>query len=138
MGLFIDPLKLKAAARSMQQFCPAVRNVFPGPVRDVVVEASTVFLYVLVCHQVFGKRFTRELRGFVAAYEQSLAQYATDKDHEFRERIRGLITVMFTEAGYPANDPQIVSDAFTPFETAMRAIKTHLTGIKQQNHFVLK
>ena len=62
MALFIDPLKLKAASRSMQQFCPPVRSLFPGPVHDVVVESATVFLYVMVARQVFGRRFTKELR----------------------------------------------------------------------------
>jgi hypothetical protein len=161
MFLFVDPLKLKAAARSMPQFRPVVRTLFPGPVHDVVVEAATIYLYLTVCRQVFSRRFTTELSRFLVrnvrcgrpgevaarvkrlakeanSVEHSLGRFATSKDQEFRDRIRGMILSLFAEGGYPDNDPELVRTAFEPFEQVVRRIKVHLSGIKEQNHFVLK
>ena len=46
MRLLVSGRKVKAAANSMHQFCPAVRAIFRREVNDIVVEAATLVLYV--------------------------------------------------------------------------------------------
>ena len=62
MGLFVSKAKLKAATYSMHQFCPNVKTIFPmSEVDEVVVEASTLFLYLQTARDVLGVRFARTL-----------------------------------------------------------------------------
>ncbi len=57
MGLFVNKLKLTAASRSMHQFLPVVRGIFPEPPTNDAVEATTAFLYGRLAEDVFT-RFT--------------------------------------------------------------------------------
>ena len=58
MQLLLDRRKVNATSRSMHQFCGYVRNMFPSAeVADEVIEIATIYLYVKVCREVFGRRF---------------------------------------------------------------------------------
>lgn len=161
MALFVDKLKLKAAARSMPQFEVSVRTLFPGEVEDAVVEAATGFLYEQVANDVFDRRFAARLRKAllkmyrsaepdeIAGRARRIARLAemfqrTSEDDPdspqaaFTQHVQCVIRSMLAEAGLPFNDPEHVKASLGQFDSTMRKIKSHLEGIKRQNHFVLK
>lgn len=159
MGIFIDGVKLKAAAGSMQQFYATIRAVFPDSPDDGTVEAATSFIYVLVATDVFDRRFAGRLRRRLATQykfaspvviEESVrrierfnelfhraSEDAPDDPEGFAEHVRCIICAILAEAGF-AQDEEVVRACFPRFENAVRRIKTHLSGIKKQNHFVMK
>jgi len=161
LTLGTDKKKVRAAARSMHQFCPVVRLIFPDDPENEVVEATTVFLYEQLARRVFGKRFVQAMRAewggqfkFGTASEMAMrvariARLAGDFEKiavqngdqssgcEFTEHVRGVIRSVLAEAGYRADDGELVRQVFPRFDQAVRRIKTHLNGIKQQNHFIM-
>ena len=163
MGLFINDRKLKAAAGSMHQFCQEVRSIFPGPVDDPVVEASTAYLYVQLAHDLFGQRFAAKLvrqlrRGLkyatpaeldgrvagiarhVTTMEQAMSSMTSGKSAEeiCRMHVACTIEALLTSAGFNSGDPDASRNAFARFEGVIRDMRNHLLGIKAQNHFVMK
>ncbi|MCA9295130.1 MAG: hypothetical protein KC983_01410 [Phycisphaerales bacterium] len=161
LGLTVDRRKVKAAARSFPQFCPIVRLMFPGDADDDVIEASTVFLYEKLTEVVFGKRFVQAMRQelgesfkFASAAETAMRVARIDrlandfekiamsgnaaaKAGDFTEHVCGVIRSMLAEAGYRTDDPELLRQTFPRFDHAVRRMKSHLTGIKQQNHFIM-
>ncbi len=163
MGLFINRLKLNAAARSMHQFCPVVRGIFPQPPADEVVEATTVFLYTRVARDVFGPRFASRLSEHLLQdlkfttpldvqtrcarighalgyYEQAESDACTDhSDQEtFTQHVRSCIRALLAEGGFGSDDAAIVKLLFPRFEEAVRRLRDHLLGIREQSKFVMK
>ena len=163
MGLFTDDRKVKAAARSMHQFLPEMRGLFPEAVQDWVVEASLVFMYRRMCHEVYGHRFVERWDGHV----HDLYKYATAPEvnaqilkvaklaesyegvddtllpddavvTDYEHRIRCMIRAIFNGAGCPGDDPEIIRSSFAPVESLMKKIASHLAGIKKQNPFVMR
>ena len=47
---------------------------------------------------------------------------------------------LYRRLGYagPTDDVDLIKETFTRFEEAVREIRRHLVGIKQQNFFVMK
>ena len=161
MGFLIDKVKLKAASSSMQQFYATVRAVYPEAPDDAAVEAATAFLYVRLVNDVFDRRFAGKLRRrlpnhykfaspvkihesagrigrFNEVFLRKLQESGTPAPTQFAEHVRCLIRALLAEAGFPHDDEQLIREAFPRFENAVRRIKTHLTGIKKQNHFIMK
>lgn len=164
LTLGVDKLKLKAAASSMHQFCPFVRTLFPGHPTDDVIEASTVFLYMNLSREVFGKRFVEKLNEQlsekyrygppieidlrVKRIENRLALMRRSSEtngdnqgtlHEqFTAHVRCVIRSMLAEAGPELDSPELVKLIFPRFEDTVRRMKDHLMGIKNQARFVMK
>jgi len=163
MSLFLNKLKLNAAVHSMHQFCAIVRLVFPVGVDDGFVEAATVFLYRRLAEGVFGRRFTNKLMSMldrqykfatpvevdghlykiarhIEIFEkQTVAATTVDSGQaEFTRHVTVVVKALLAEAGFDPDDAELVRQVFPRFEDAVRRIKKHLTGIKQQSHFVLK
>ncbi len=162
MNLLVDQRKVKAAARSMHQFCPRVVNIFSRDVEQPVLETATLYLYIKIAREVFGRKFCDNLCGQLRALlrsvdeheaalrvarmvetaeafrrvEQQLQPDAID-DERFRMLVRSAIRSMFAEAGLPGPDDEQLRDSFAQFEDTARRIKEHLTGIKRQNRFVM-
>lgn len=162
MNLLVDERKVKAAARSMHQFCPRVRSIFGRDVEDPVLETATLYLYVKVAREVFGRRFCDCLCGQLRSLlrsadereaeqrvtrmaetaeafrrvEEQMQPNASDEE-TFRILVRSAIRSMFAEDGRPGPDDEQLRDSFAQFEDAARRIKEHLTGIKRQNRFVM-
>lgn len=162
MNWMVNQCKVKAAARSMHQFLPAVRSIFGQDVDAVALETATVFLYVRVAKEVFGRRFSDRLCGQLSALlryiSESEARVRISRlsttaeaylafeqashpdapaDEQFRFHVRSAIKSMFDEAGLRSDDDARVRDGFAAFEDAARRIKTHMLGIKRQNRFVM-
>lgn len=164
MKLLLDNRKVRATARSMHQFCGYVRNIFPTEVANEVVETATIYLYVKVCREVFGKRFSDRIgrmmrdnlkyctvaevnRGLARicreadGYEQAAAEMQPDMStqEQFQAHVTGVVRAMLREGGVldGENEDAVLARAFKPFDAAVRAIKTHMLGIKRQNHFIM-
>ncbi|MEM7227652.1 MAG: hypothetical protein AAF432_02450 [Planctomycetota bacterium] len=161
LGLLLDKRKVRAAARSMHQFCPIVRLLFPEDADSEVVEASTVFLYEQLAQTVFGKRFVQAMRAewsgtfkFATATETAMRvarinrlagdftkiaqeEQGSRTAGDFTDHVRGVIRSLLSEAGYRNDDPELIRETFPRFDHAVRRIKSHLTGIKEQNHFIM-
>ena len=161
MGLLVNDRKLKAAMRSMHQFCQDVREIFPGEVDDRVVESATVYLYVSLARDLFGPRFAarllKKLRGLLKyatpaevdgrvariekhseALDRSLANRNQGADELCRTHVASVMEAMLSDAGFQGDDPVVTKRAFARFERAISDIRKHLLGIKEQNVFVLK
>ncbi|MCZ6837274.1 MAG: hypothetical protein O7G85_15975 [Planctomycetota bacterium] len=151
MGLFVSTLKLNATAYSMHQFCSKIRDVFPVPVDDVVVEASTAFLYLQTVNDIMGKRFANRVAKamstkFKAPAQDVMSRVARlsalvdshDGGEEFHEFITRVVRSMLSEAGCPTEDPQVLREGVMHFQAAMSPMKEHLMGIKSQNTWVLR
>ncbi len=164
MRLMLDNRKVKATARSMHQFCGNVRAIFPGEVANEIIETATIYLYVKVCREVFGRRFSdrsgkmmrdnlkyctvSEVNRALAricreadGYEQGAAEMQPDMttQEQFQVHVTGVVRAMLKEAGAldTGNEDAMLARAFKPFDAAVRAIKTHMLGIKRQNHFIM-
>ncbi len=163
MGLFVDRRKLTAASRSMGQFLPVVRSIFRGDVSDQVVESAAVYLYTQLAQDIFSRRFanllrrnlirtpkfmppgqlrarlgriTREVADFERADKATFGIRSPDK--KFETYVRSVIQSLLLEAGLRSDDVDLIKETFTRFEEAIREIRRHLVGIKQQNFFVMK
>jgi len=163
MGFLVNDRKLKAAAASMHQFCHEVREIFPGDVDDRVVEAATAYLYVSLVRDLFGHRFgsklqkklhtrlkystSAEVEGHIAritrdsgAMEKGLDTHAPERSPEdiVRAHVLSVIDAMLTDAGFKNPDREQAAKAYTKFEVAIKAMRSHLLGIKEQNYFLMK
>jgi len=163
MALLIDGLKVRAAAGSMHQFCPVVRDVFPGEADDKVVESITLFLYLNLARDIFGRRFTRSLAGRlcgclkftspaevrsrlgrmsrkatrVREFAESMRRSKTPET-SFHNHIASIVQTMLAEAGQPNMSADERARTFERFDAAVRKMKDHLLGIRRQNHFLMK
>ena len=162
MGFMLDKKKVRAAARSMHQFCSPVRAFFPTEVDDATVEVCATYLYLRTAREVFGRAFSGrleqclqvsfkystalEIRDRVARIAEIVRVLEGESDellpegtsqsdfaHSLRCRMRGLLN----EACMPTDDNELLRDRFVPFERLIERIEEHLTGIKRQNHFVM-
>ncbi|MHC4081615.1 MAG: hypothetical protein ACYS15_00775 [Planctomycetota bacterium] len=163
MGLLVNERKLKAAALSMHQFCQEVRAIFPGDVDDRVVESVTAYLYVSLARDLFGQRFSSrlqkklygnlkystpaEVEGQLArisrqseSLEKAAAAKASERTPEemCRAHTEAVIESMLANAGIQNYDPAEAKKAYIKFEEAIRVIRKHLMGIKDQNYFLMK
>lgn len=161
--MLVNDRKLKAATGSMHQFCQEVREVFPGDVDDRVVEAATAYLYLSLARDLFGQRFASKLQKRLGerlkystpaeveghmvritrhaeAMEKAMAAQTHDKSPEeiVRNHVTAVIEAMLADAGFPTNDPATFKKAYPVFDAAIKSIRTHLLGIKEQNHFLMK
>ncbi len=162
MALIINQHKLKAASLSMHQFCHEVRELFPGSADDPAVETATYYVYVNMSRDVFGRRFSSRMSRIIrrnlkyataSEIKQRLARIgrraqardkALDKvngprgaEDRCRSHVTSVIKALLAEAGFHGDDPEVLRAAYTQFEDVVRDIKRHLTGIKEQNRFVL-
>ena len=162
MGLLINDRKVKAAANSMHQFCQQVRTIFPGEVDDSVVEAATVYLYMSLVRDLFGNRFggklqrrlyerlkystAAEVEGHMAritkhadVIERSAPRMPESSPEEVvRAHVMSVIEAMLSDAGFQGRDPEITRPAYVKFEEAIKEIRNHLQGIRDQNHFLMR
>ena len=163
MGFFVDKRKLTAAAGSMDQFLPVVRTIFGGDADDQAVEAITIYLYSQMAQQIFSKRFgmlvrrqliyrlkfttPTEVRTRLARIERHVTDFeraaraispARTNQGNFENHIRSVVQSMLLEAGFRCDDAELVRETFQRFEEAVREIRRHLLGIKQQNYFVMR
>ena len=163
MGFLGNDRKLKAAAASMHQFCHEVREIFPGDVDDRIVEAATAYLYVSLVGDLFGQRFaaklqkklhtrlkystSAEVEGHIAritkdagAMEKGLDANSPDRSPEdiVRAHVLSVIDAMLTDAGFKNSDREQAAKAYTKFEVAIKTMRSHLLGIKDQNYFLMK
>ena len=163
MGFLVDRRKLTAASRSMGQFLPVVRSIFRGDVSDQVVESAAVYLYTQLAQDIFSRRFANllrrnlvrtpkfmspgELRARLGRITRAVADFeragkATigiqSSDKKFETYVRSVIQSLLLEAGLRSDDVDLIKETFARFEEAMREIRRHLLGLKQQNFFVMK
>ncbi|MCH7798853.1 MAG: hypothetical protein IID28_10480 [Planctomycetes bacterium] len=163
MGFLINDRKLKAALGSLHQFCHAVREIFPGEVDDRVVEASTAYLYMSLVHDLFGSRFASklqkklhsrlkysnaaEIEGHIAriskhseGLEKGMDDASADRSAEeiVRAHVLAVIEAMLCDAGFKSVGKEQAARAYIQFERAIKEMRSHLVGIKEQNHFLMK
>ena len=163
MGFFVDKRKLTAAAGSMDQFLPVVRTIFGGDADDRAVEAITIYLYSQMAQQIFTKRFgtlvrrqlvyrlkfntPTEVRARLARIDRRVTDFeragravspARTTQGRFENHVKSVVQSMLLEAGFPCDDAELVRETFSRFEEAVREIRRHLLGIKQQNYFVMR
>lgn len=151
MGLFINKLKLRAAAGSMQQFCCKVCDIFPEEVSSEVVEATTTFLYLQMANEILGRRFAARLAGCLIErvvgspeeLKRRVIQLSTTVENrgrheEFHVYITRLVGCLLKEAGCPSDDPEVLRDCFIQFQEAVSPMQEHFEGIKNQNTWVLR
>lgn len=163
MTLFISQRKLKAAASSMHQFCPAVKAISPEAAPDDVVEVWTVYLYEHVAAEVFGRRFLKQLRGplrrkarhnspeemdarvhkvqrLVENYQKASEDDAppNSDSQRFTHYVQSVLRALLAEAGTREPDMMQLRRAYERFESAVRTLKMHLSGIKQQSPFIMR
>ena len=163
MHLLVNQLKLKAAIRSMHQFCPIVRTIFPDLVDDRVVEATVSLLYQRIADDVYGRRFAvaleaglRDVYKFsgwidvedrIARIVHNISIFEThtqsldpslDVSEDFTRHVRSVIRAILLEAHGPWDDTNVVRHTYPRFENAARRIKAHLEGIRKQPKFVMK
>lgn len=164
MGWFINERKVKAAANSMHQFCQVVRSIFPGDTDDGVIESATIFLYVRLSRDLFGRRFAECLStrlrdrlkyATVSEVKTRIARIARQADdleraavsvssprcspqEKCRNHVTSVIESLLLEAGFRSDDPQLLKETYPRFEDVVRGLKTHLLGIKEQNAVMMK
>lgn len=161
MTLFVDNLKVRAAASSMHQFCSVIRTVIPVEADEALVEAATVFLYDRIAREIFGRRFAKKMRHLlrdtyrcgtpidVEARVWKIDRYFEEFEaielrdcqgdqQAFTAHVRSVIRAFLAEAGVTSDNPALVKEMFPRFENAVRTLKQHLSGIKGQSHFVMQ
>ena len=161
MTLFVDKLKVRAAASSMHQFCSVLRAVIPVDADECMVEAATVFLYDHIARELFGRRFAKRMRAllrdryrcgtpievdarvwkinrYFEEFEAAELRGCHDDQQAFTAHVRSVIRAFLAEAGMTSDNPALVKEMFPRFENAVRTLKQHLIGIKQQSHFVMQ
>ena len=164
MGWFINERKVKAAANSMHQFCQVVRSIFPGHTDDGIIESATIFLYVSLSRDLFGRRFAECLStrlrdrlkyATVSEVKTRIARIARQADdleraavsvssprcspqEKCRNHVTSVIESLLLEAGFRSDDPQLLKETYPRFEDVVRGLKTHLLGIKEQNAVMMK
>jgi hypothetical protein len=164
VGLFLDDRKkVRAAANSIHQLCPAVRTLFGAVVEDATLEVVTIFLYLRVAQDVFNRRFVERLdtalleklrfataveaQGRVARINELFEQLEQRPDpllapgvrlSGYEHRVRCVVRVLLAEAGFDAEDPDLVRATFVRLDDALGHIRIHLDGIKRQNSFVMR
>lgn len=164
MALIVNRVKLSAAAGSMHQFCSTVRNIFPTPPSDEVVEAATVFLYLQVAREVFGGRFATRLRAALRPIYKFASAPIIDScvvriERELEDRhamtartaslhmpgdafarsVANAIRSLIVSAGLAAEpDEETLRASYPRFEEAVRSVKRHLQGIHDQSGFILR
>jgi len=163
MGFLVNDRKLKAAALSMHQFCQEVREIYPGDVDDRVVEASTTFLYVSLVRDLFGPRFANKLQrrlrtllkystaaevgGHIAritvyseGIEKRVRSFSDERSAEdiVRTHVLAVIEAMLSDAGFKGVSSEEAAKSYVKFEHAIKEMRKHLLGIKDQNHFLMK
>ena len=164
MGWFINERKVKAAANSMHQFCQEVRSIFPGDTDDGVIESATIFLYVSLSRDLFGRRFAECLStrlrdrlkyATVSEVKTRIARIARQADdleraavsvssprcspqEKCRNHVTSVIESLLLEAGFRSDDPQLLKETYPRFEDVVRRLKSHLLGIKEQNAVMMK
>ena len=134
-----------------------------GTRTDTVIEAATVFLYDHMARDIFGPRFAAQLRELIRPHfkfsspeqmEERLSRIAHNvaefrrfedawnlsrSPHaDFTRHVRSAIRALLAEGGFAFDDPAVVKDTFPRFEDAARQVRSHLLGIKQQSHYVMK
>ncbi len=147
----------------MGQYLPVVRAIFRGDVSDQVVESAAVYLYVQIAQDVFSRRFSSlvrrnlvrtpkfmpsgELRARLGRIDREVTDFekagmaaiGTDSpDKKFETFVRSVIQSLLLEAGMRSDDVDLIKETFTRFEEAIREMRRHLLGLKQQNFFVMK
>jgi len=162
MFALFSRVKLVAAARSMHQFCNAVRSILPGDVKDDVVEAATGFLYLSVSADVFGNQATARIRRIIRKQLKYLdpaefmrrierirlqaeafrvsemsASGKLDDATAYQVAVNGAIRSLCIEAGVDHTDEEMLRECFPRFEQAAARIKTHLAGIRRQNRWLI-
>lgn len=162
MITLFSSVKLQAAAKSMHQFCNAVRAIYPADVRDDVVEAATGYLYLSVSSDVFGRRAAQRLRRgicrqlkyltpteFTRCIErlalqaeafrvsESSALTSADEITPVQLAVNSAIRSMLIEAGLPHADSTTLRECFPKFGHAAERIKSHLAGIRRQNRWLI-
>ena len=163
MSFLVNDRKLKAAAASMHQFCHEVREIFPGEVDDRVIEAATSYLYVSLVGDLFGNRFaaklqkklhtklkystSAEVEGHIAritkhsgAMEKGIDKNAPERSPEdiVRGHVLSVIDAMLADAVFNNPNREESAKAYTKFEHAIKEMRSHLLGIKDQNNFLMK
>ena len=162
MALLINDRKVKAAANSMHQFCQQVRTIFPGEVDDRAVEAATAYLYISLVRDLFGNRFAvklqrrlyarlkystpAEVEGHIAritkhseVIERTEDNGVEDTPEEaVRAHVMSVIEAILSDAGFQGRDPEITRRAYVRFEEAVKEIRDHLLGIRDQNNFLMR
>jgi hypothetical protein len=153
-------MKVRAAANSMHQFLPVLRNVVPATADEAMVEAATVFLYERITQEVFGKRFASRMRTLVRdrykfgtpievdsrvwkitryfeEFEAAEKSGIHNDQEAFTVHVRAVIRAFLAESGLDPSNEGLVKEIFPRFEAAARTLKRHLSGIRQQSHFVM-
>jgi hypothetical protein len=155
--------RLDAAATSMSQFYPKVRTLFRCAVDDATVEAITLFLYLGVGREVFGRRVAdrlaerahghlkyqtpeeamvrvTQIAALVGAFDQApdplLGEGAPETVYE--HHVRSIIRSLLVSAGQSTDDPDLIRDTFAPLEQEMEGLRAHLRGIKRQHYVLFK
>ena len=70
--------------------------------------------------------------------EQSMANRHQTAEELCRTHVTSVMEAMLSDAGFEGNDPEVTRKAYGRFEAAIRDIRKHLIGIKEQNVFLLK
>lgn len=151
MGFFISKSKLKAATNSMHQFCPIVRTIYPHQVDEVVVEASTLFLYLRMSREIMGPRFTKKLaeklmdktrcpRDELITRVLRLGKKieARHKHEEFHTYITRFVKDLLGDVNIQMEDEEQRQECFQRFINVVTPIRNHMEGIKRQNDWVLQ
>lgn len=162
-----SPRRVRAAVRSMHQFCPIVRSMFTEDIEDDAIEAMTVYLYLSIARDVLGrgfsKRLARNLRKqlkYCSPYEinprlQRIARRSRKIERRLRDktrkrmtgadryalRIQGVVRAMLFESTRYKTDNQArdaaLAHAYAPFNTVSSRMKAHLEGIGKQHFSML-
>ncbi len=72
--------------------------------------------------------------------EKAMAAHTQDRspDEIVRNHVTAVIEAMLTDAGFRGHDPDTLKRAYPVFENAIKAIRSHLLGLKDQNRFLMK
>jgi hypothetical protein len=162
--IFISRVKLKAVVGSMHQFCGPVRSLLPERTEDRVVETVTLFLYLKLAQEVFGRRFTgamwRRLRrqlkftsaedvrsriDRIATRARRLNRVANGRADDrspqeaFSDHVAAVVKSILAEAKGTGDEvPHDARESFANFEKVVRRMKDHLLGIRRQPRFLMQ
>ena len=129
---------------------------------DDIVETITVFLYLNLSEEVFGRRFTRALGKRLCRYlkfttptealsrlgrirrkvhnYRSAAESVNPKptpELAFQNHISSVVQTMLSEAGAEGSATDESNETFSRFDAAVRRIKGHLSGIRTQHGYLM-